>query len=67
MARSSMRADAGRHRRGVITLGDTPISQAAPALGIAEGAGRGFDTGGLLSRHVGFLTVAEGRARHVLV
>ncbi|MEY2570275.1 MAG: hypothetical protein QOE63_625, partial [Acidimicrobiaceae bacterium] len=54
---------------GVVTLGDTPISQAAPALGIdPQVPVGGFDTGGLLSPVMSaFLTVAEGRARHVLV
>jgi len=54
---------------GVSTLGETPISQAAAALGIAPVYhGGGFDTGGLLSPVMSaFLAVAQGRARHVLV
>jgi len=54
---------------GVSTLGETPINQAASALGITPVyRGGGFDTGGLLSPVMSaFLAVAEGRARHVLV
>ena len=54
---------------GVATLGETPIDQAAAALGFVPGfRGGGFDTGGLLSPVMSaFLAVAQGRARHVLV
>ncbi len=54
---------------GLATLGDTPLADAAGALGIRPGyTGGGFDTGGLLSPVMGAcLAVAEGRARHVLV
>jgi len=65
-------ADAGLTRAdidGVSTLGETPINEAAGALGITPVyRGGGFDTGGLLSPVMSaFLAVAEGRARHVLV
>ena len=54
---------------GISTMGDTPVSEAAAALGISPTyRGGGFDTGGLLSPVMSaFLAVAEGRARHVLV
>jgi acetyl-CoA acetyltransferase len=54
---------------GISTMGDTPVEEAAAALGIAPAyTGGGFDTGGLLSPLMSaFLAVAEGRARHVLV
>lgn len=54
---------------GVASLGDTPPSEAAGALGIeAHYWGGGFDTGGLLSPVMSAcLAVGEGRARHVLV
>jgi acetyl-CoA acetyltransferase len=55
---------------GMATMGDTPLGEAARALGIGEVPyrGGGFDTGGLLSPVMSaFLAVAEGRARHVLV
>jgi acetyl-CoA acetyltransferase len=54
---------------GVSTLGETPIFEAAGALGIEPVyRGGGFDTGGLLSPVMSaFLAVADGRARHVLV
>lgn len=54
---------------GLSTMGDTPLDQTAPELGIeATYRGGGFDTGGLLSPVMSaFLAVAEGRARHVLV
>jgi len=54
---------------GVSTLGETPILEAAGALGIEPVyRGGGFDTGGLLSPVMSaFLAVADGRARHVLV
>jgi len=54
---------------GIASLGDTPIGDAASALGIPEPAPvAGFTTGGLLSPVMSaFLAVADGRARHVLV
>jgi acetyl-CoA acetyltransferase len=54
---------------GIATMGDTPVDEAAVALGIAPSyRGGGFDTGGLLSPLMSaFLAVARGRARHVLV
>jgi len=54
---------------GIATLGDTPLREAATALGITPTyRGGGFDTGGLLSPVMSaFLAVAQGRARHVLV
>ena len=65
-------ADAGLTAKdidGVATLGETPIPEAAAALGIEPTyLGGGFDTGGLLSPVMSAcLAVAEGRARHVLV
>ncbi len=54
---------------GISTMGDTPATEAAAALGIEPRyTGGGFDTGGLLSPVMSaFLAVAQGRARHVLV
>jgi acetyl-CoA acetyltransferase len=54
---------------GIASLGDTPIGDAAAALGIEPAyTGGGFDTGGLLSPVVAAcFAVAAGRARHVLV
>jgi acetyl-CoA acetyltransferase len=54
---------------GIATMGDTPVAEAAAALGIEPSyTGGGFDTGGLLSPLMSaFLAVAEGRATHVLV
>jgi acetyl-CoA acetyltransferase len=55
---------------GMATMGDTPISDAARALGTGElrFRGGGFDTAGLLSPVMSaLLAVAEGRARHVIV
>ena len=54
---------------GISTMGDTPLDEAAAALGIeAVYTGGGFDTGGLLSPLMSAcLAVGEGRARHVLV
>ena len=54
---------------GIATLGDTPLAEAAAALGIQPVyTGGGFDTGGLLSPVMSAcLAVAAGRARHVLV
>ncbi|MFI5041287.1 MAG: thiolase family protein [Acidimicrobiales bacterium] len=54
---------------GIATLGETPISEAAAALGVAPVyRGGGFDTGGLLSPVMSAcVAVGEGRARHVLV
>lgn len=65
-------ADAGLdadHIDGIATLGDTPLAEAAAALGIrAEYTGGGFATGGLLSPVMAAcFAVASGRARHVLV
>jgi len=65
-------ADAGLHAAdidGIATLGDTPLADAAVALGIEPGyTGGGFDTGGLLSPVMSAcFAVAAGRARHVLV
>jgi acetyl-CoA acetyltransferase len=65
-------ADAGLRAAdidGITSMGDTPISAAAQALGIdAAWRGGGFDTGGLLSPVMSaFVAVATGRARHVLV
>ena len=51
-------------------MGDTPIPEAAAALGIEPPTwqGGGFDTGGLLSPLLSaFWAVADGRARNVLV
>jgi acetyl-CoA acetyltransferase len=54
---------------GVASMGDTPVGEAAGALGIdADWRGGGFDTGGLLSPLMSaFVAVGTGRARHVLV
>jgi acetyl-CoA acetyltransferase len=55
---------------GVATMGDTPLEEAARALGIAEPKfrGGGVDHAGLLSPVMSaFHAVALGRARHVLV
>lgn len=54
---------------GISTMGDTPVDEAAAALGIAPTyRGGGVDSGGLLSPVMSaILAVAEGRARHVLV
>ena len=54
---------------GIATMGETPVADAAAALGIDPAyRGGGVDTGGLLSPVMSaFLAVAEGRARHVLV
>jgi acetyl-CoA acetyltransferase len=54
---------------GIASMGDTPISHAAAALGIeAAWLGGGFDTGVLLSPVMSaFVAVATGQARHVLV
>ena len=54
---------------GIASLGDTPLSAAAAALGIdAIDQGGGFDSGGLLAPVISAcLAVGEGRARNVLV
>jgi len=54
---------------GMATMGDTPLPQAAAALGIdPQYTGGGFDTGGLLSPVMSAcIAVASGRAHHVLV
>jgi acetyl-CoA acetyltransferase len=55
---------------GIATMGDTPLEDAARALGIADPVyrGGGVDDGGLLSPVMSALhAVAYGRARHVLV
>jgi acetyl-CoA acetyltransferase len=54
---------------GVATLGDVPLADLQPALGIeVDNCGFGFDTAGLLSPVVSAaLAVAQGRARHVLI
>ena len=54
---------------GIASMGDTPVGEAARALGIdAAWRGGGFDTGGLLSPLMSaFVAVGTGRARHVLV
>ena len=54
---------------GIASMGDTPVGEAAGALGIdAAWRGGGFDTGGLLSPLMSaFVAVGTGRARHVLV
>jgi acetyl-CoA acetyltransferase len=54
---------------GISTMGDTPVDEAAAALGVDPVfRGGGFDTGGLLSPVMSAcLAVAEERARHVLV
>jgi acetyl-CoA acetyltransferase len=51
------------------SMGDTPVGEAASALGIdAAWRGGGFDTGGLLSPLMSaFIAVGTGRSRHVLV
>ncbi len=65
-------ADAGLTAKdidGLSTMGETPLDQAAQALGIEPAyTGGGFETGGLLSPLMSaFIAVATGRARHVLV
>lgn len=65
-------ADAGLEAAdidGLSTMGDTPVHEAAHALGVSPAyQGGGFGTGGLLSPAMSaFLAVATGRARHVLV
>ncbi|HEY8525310.1 MAG TPA: thiolase family protein [Acidimicrobiales bacterium] len=65
-------ADAGLRAAdidGLASLGDTPVPEAAGALGIEPvDHGGGFDAGGLLAPVMSAcLAVAEGRARHVLV
>src|SRR6202020_1920792 len=54
---------------GITSMGDTPVAEAAGALGIdAAWRGGGCDTGGLLSPLMSaFVAVGTGRARHVLV
>jgi acetyl-CoA acetyltransferase len=54
---------------GIATLGDTPLTETAAALGIdARDCGGGFDTGGLLAPVMSAcVAIAERRARHVLV
>ncbi len=54
---------------GIASMGDTPVGEAARALGIdAAWRGGGFDTGGLLSPLMSaFVAVGTGQARHVLV
>ncbi|HEX3955046.1 MAG TPA: thiolase family protein, partial [Trebonia sp.] len=54
---------------GIASMGDTPVGEAAGALGIdAAWWGGGFDTGGLLSPLMSaFVAVGTGQARHVLV
>jgi acetyl-CoA acetyltransferase len=54
---------------GVATFGETPVDEAAAALGLAPRyRGGGFDTGGLLSPVMSaFMAVAHAQARHVLV
>ena len=54
---------------GVATFGETPVEEAAAALGLAPRyRGGGFDTGGLLSPVMSaFMAVAHAQARHVLV
>ena len=54
---------------GIASMGDTPVGEAAGALGIdAAWRGGGFDTGGLLSPLMSaFVAVGTGQARHVLV
>jgi acetyl-CoA acetyltransferase len=54
---------------GIASMGDTPVGEAAAALGIdAAWRGGGFDTGGLLSPLMSaFVAVGTGQARHVLV
>ncbi|HEY3879073.1 MAG TPA: thiolase family protein, partial [Trebonia sp.] len=54
---------------GIASMGDTPVGEAARAVGIdAAWSGGGFDTGGLLSPLMSaFVAVGSGQARHVLV
>jgi acetyl-CoA acetyltransferase len=54
---------------GIATMGDTPIQEAAGALGIEPvWRGGGFDTGGLLSPLMSaFWAVAQGKVRNALV
>ena len=54
---------------GMATLGDTPLTQTAAALGIdAHDCGGAFDSGGLLAPVMSAcVAIAERRARHVLV
>jgi acetyl-CoA acetyltransferase len=54
---------------GIASMGDTPVGEAAGALGIdAAWRGGGFDTGGLLSPLMSaFIAVGTGQARHALV
>jgi acetyl-CoA acetyltransferase len=54
---------------GITTMGDTPVAQAAEALGIEPTyRGGGIATGGLISPVMSAaLAVCEGRARHVLI
>ena len=54
---------------GIASMGDTPVGEAAGALGIdAAWRGGGFTTGGLLSPLMSaFIAVGTGQARHVLV
>lgn len=54
---------------GIATMGDTPVPEAAAALGIEPGfTGRGGVEGGLLAPFVAAVrAVAAGTARHVLV
>jgi acetyl-CoA acetyltransferase len=54
---------------GVVTFGDTPLTEVVAALGNqADDQGFGFATGGVLSPIMSaFLAVSERRARHVLV
>jgi len=71
-ASSAAIADAGLRAAdidGIATMGDTPLSAAAAALGIEPVyTGGGFDTGGLLSPVMAAcFAVAAGRASHVLV
>jgi acetyl-CoA acetyltransferase len=71
-ASSAAIADAGLDATdidGIATMGDTPLAEAAVALGVQPRyTGGGFDTGGLLSPVMSAcFAVAAGRARHVLV
>jgi acetyl-CoA acetyltransferase len=54
---------------GIASMGDTPVGEAAGALGIdPPWRGGGFDTGGLLSPLMSaFIAVGTGQARHVVV
>jgi acetyl-CoA acetyltransferase len=54
---------------GIASMGDTPVGEAARALGIDPAwRGGGFDTGGLLSPLMSaFIAVGTGQARHVVV